>query len=229
MVLLHVRQHAGRIGGCRGHEEMIFAEARGRAVVVNHAVFAQHDAVTRLTDRQFQPVVDIQAIQELGRIGTLDVDLAERGDVDQRDIVARGLGFTHVAVVQGITGVLRKVARPQPQAGLDKNRALFFVPVVNRGAAYRHEVVTDGVPGKHAHRHRHVGWSKGSNADLGYRFAALAGQDSERVDVTGLALVGCHALGSVTLQQLDRVVTFLRGELDIAGLDIVLLVDELLV
>ena len=59
----------------------LLADARERAVVHDDAVLAQHQAVARLADRQAAQRVAIDAVEELGRVGALDVDLAQGRDV----------------------------------------------------------------------------------------------------------------------------------------------------
>ena len=61
------------------------AEPRGRAVIEQHAVLAQHDAVARAAHRQRGEGVGIDEIEEARRVRPLHVDLAERRDVGEPD------------------------------------------------------------------------------------------------------------------------------------------------
>ncbi len=87
--------------------------ARGRAVVEDDAVLAQHQTVARAADRQRLKAVDVDAVEKLAGIGSLDVDLAERGDVDHSDLVARRQRLADDRLAHALAG-LRIGARAQP-------------------------------------------------------------------------------------------------------------------
>ena len=117
-------------------EEMVLGEARGGAVVEHDAVLAQHQAVARSSDREGREAIRVEAIEEGGRIGPLDVDLPERRDVAQAhrspdgERLARGRRG-------GVLAGLRIVLRPQPVPRLEEHGALALMPGVDRGATGR--------------------------------------------------------------------------------------------
>jgi hypothetical protein len=69
------------MAGGRGHEVMGVGQAAGGAVIADEAVLAQHQTIARLADRQLGEGVGIQPVDELGGVGPLDIDLAERRHV----------------------------------------------------------------------------------------------------------------------------------------------------
>src|SRR5688572_4257858 len=82
-VILHVGEHARRAARGGGDVEAIRREAGDDAVVVNVAVFTQHERVAAASRREPREVVHVHAVQELARIAPDDFDLAQRGSVEQ--------------------------------------------------------------------------------------------------------------------------------------------------
>ena len=74
-------QHVGGGGGRRGHDIAMLVEPARRPVVVDEAVLAQHQAVSRPADGQLGEAVAIDPIQQSAGVGADDFDLAERRDV----------------------------------------------------------------------------------------------------------------------------------------------------
>ena len=100
------------------------------------------------------------------------------------------------------------------------------VPIVQRRDADRLEEIAEVAAGEHAVAHRGVRRPEGGGAGLGDAATRGRGEDRERVDVRGLALVGRHAGGGVALEMLHRAEAFLRGEMHVARDDVALEVDE---
>ncbi len=71
----------GGIGRRRGHHKVVFGKPACGAVVKDDPVLAQHQPVTRSSDRQLQKPVRINTVEEFGRTAPEDLDLAKRGDV----------------------------------------------------------------------------------------------------------------------------------------------------
>ena len=69
--------NAGSTAGRGRHVEMPVGQPRGDAVVHHHAVIAEHQPVAAPADGQRVPPVCVDAVEEFGGVGTLDVDLAE--------------------------------------------------------------------------------------------------------------------------------------------------------
>ena len=95
--------------------------------------------------------------------------------------------------------------------------------------AHGHKFMANRMTCKHAHRYRYIGWAKSGNPDIGNGFATLPRENRQCVDVAGFTLIGGHALRGVAFKQFDRIVTFLCGQIHIADLHVVLLIDELFV
>ena len=138
---LHVLQDLGGVGGGGGDDEAILAEARGGAVVEHEPVFAQHEAVASLADCEGLPAVGIEALQELGCVRPLQVDLAERRDIAEAHARANGTHLAaHALEPIGLAG-LRIPLRAQPIARLDEHRALLLRPLVGGRQPRRLEVL----------------------------------------------------------------------------------------
>ena len=205
---------------------MVFAEPAGRAVVVDHAVFAQHQAVARLADGQLGEGVAIDAVEEFGGVLAEDLDLAERRDIADAGILADVQHFAIDAFAPGRFARAREPGRAIPEAGLDKDGAVLLGPVVQRRFAHRLEVLAARSAGQRAEGDRRIERAEGRGADLGRRDAARFGKDADGVDVGQLALIGRHAVGGVALGELDMAVAFAHGEAEVLQMDVVLVVDE---
>ena len=225
---LEVLHHSDRIDGRRRHQVVRGSEARGRAVVVDDAVLAQHHAVAAAADGERVPAVDVDAIQQFGDVAPLQLDLAERGDVDHAHVRAHVLRLAVRGVVGRLAGSRIRM-RPLPQPGVDEARAVLDVPVVHRGVPRRFEMHAAFPPRERAERDGRVRRAKRRRADLGNRPASRLGEERSADDAARLALVRSHAERRVALQMLDRCVALARGELDVVDGDIGLQIDEALV
>ena len=121
---------------------------------------------------------------------------------------------------------MREIARALPVADVLEHRALGRCPLVARRAPDRVEQLAAVRAGQGAEGDRRVGHAEGGGADRLDRDPALVGDDRQRVDVAGLALVGAHAGGGVALDVLDRLEALAHGQAQILGGDVVLEVDE---
>ena len=64
-------------GGGRGHQIVVFAQARGRAVIHDKAVFAQHQAIADLSHGQSRKGAGIDEVKKAGGISALQVNFAK--------------------------------------------------------------------------------------------------------------------------------------------------------
>ena len=223
---LHVLQHLGRVGGGGGDDVAVLGEARGGAVVQHQPVLAQHQAVARLADGQGLPAVGVEAVEELGRVRALQVDLAERGHIAHADAGAHG---AHLAVDAaepvGLAGP-RIPLRAQPVARLDEHGAVLLRPSVRRRQPRRPEVLAAVRARQRADRDRREGRAEGGRAGLRDGLGGELGHQREAGDVGGLALVGGHAERGVALEVLDRAEALVAGERHVVVGDVVLQIDE---
>ena len=118
------------------------------------------------------------------------------------------------------------VPGPLPLPDILEHRAERFVALVDRGLACRVEQTVAAVADDRAECHRRVGQTEGRQPDLRDRLVQHLGGNRQTVDVRGLALVGCHAVGGEALHVLDRVHAFAHRKADILGGHVVLEIDE---
>src|SRR3546814_18056173 len=101
-----------------------------------YAVFLQHQAVAAAADAELQPGIGVDAVEELGGVGPLDIDLAEGGGVEDAERVAHRL---HLAVHRRVQvlAVLRVVPGAAPLTDVLEESAVALVPAVHRRAPDR--------------------------------------------------------------------------------------------
>ena len=95
--LLQPVQHAGSATGGGVHVVAVLGHAQRHAVVEHHAVGLAHDAVASRADRQLLVGVGVDPVEELARVGALDLDLAERRGVHHADAGAGGAALRATA------------------------------------------------------------------------------------------------------------------------------------
>ena len=120
--LQHVLQplpHRGGPGGRGAHQVVLRAQPPGDAVVEDHAVLGAHHAVPDPADPELGPLVDVHQVEQPRHVGTAQVELADRGDVDDADLAA------HVPDLGGRVAV---VIGPDPGAGDQRAGAVRLVP-----------------------------------------------------------------------------------------------------
>lgn len=66
---------------------MVLGEPAGDAVVHHDAVLGAHDAVPDLAHRELGPLVDVELVQQPRYVWAPEVQLADRGDVDDPDVL----------------------------------------------------------------------------------------------------------------------------------------------
>ena len=219
--MLHDLAGIGRGGG---HQEIVFAEPPGRAVVECEAVLAQHQAVARLADGERGKHVGVDAVEECGGVRSLHGDLAERRHVDDADGPAHSGGFADIGLFDRLPG--RAVdLRAVPQADGEHAGAVLDMPVMHRRQALGLEVAV-AFGSQRAERHRREGWPEAGRPGLRDRNAALRRHDGKAGNVRRLALVGRHAERGVALEVLHRDEAFAVGKPHVVGRDVVLEVDE---
>ena len=219
------RDAAGAAAGRRDHE-VLAAEARDGAVVDDDAVLVEHQAVADPAVLELRHVVDVEAVEELRGVRAGDLDLAERGGVEDADARAHGRGLA----LHGLRGglALAQVAGgAHPAAGFPPVRAERLVFRVRREQSLRRIARAELPSGERAERDRRVRRTKGRGADFGRAPCRHLGDGQERVEVRGLALVDRHAAGRVALQVLDVLVALRERDLGVGHGDVVQQVEPL--
>ena len=222
---LQVAHHPPGLPGGGGHEELGLANAAGGAVIHHDAVFTQHEAIARLTHWQLGKAVHIHPVQKLGGIRPVQRDLAQRGGVGDADLFAHDRHFCLVRL--GQAGAVAAVPEwPNPQAGFDLDAAMGQVPVVHGGTPHRLQVGADAASGQCADGGGGEGRTEGGGAHFLHPQAARCGHDGQTIQVRGFALVGAHAQRGVTLEVLNRLVTFAMRQFHVAYRHVMLEVDK---
>ena len=147
----HVLEHRRGVGGGGGDQEVLGAQARRGAVIEQHAVLAQHDAVARAADRERGEGVGVDEVEEARGVRALHVDLAQGGDIGDADAAAHG---ARLREHRSQPGCARVDQRPQPQAGVDEGGAGGLMPVVQRQAPLGLEVLAHLAAGERGEGHR---------------------------------------------------------------------------
>ena len=162
--VLHDQPGLGR----RGRQEIVIVgQPRGRAVVIDQAVLAQHQPVARLADGEVGEGVDVDAVEEGAGVGAMHVDLAERRDVAEADAAAHRLDLAGDRFQPVLFAGLRIPLRALPQAGVDEHRALLGGPVMRRRQPHAVEILVAMMAGEGADGDRHVGRAVDRGAGLG--------------------------------------------------------------
>src|SRR5262249_49912757 len=144
-------------GGRRGHEEAIFSEACGRAVIEHEAIFSQHHAITRASNRQGRKGVDVQPIEKGSGIRAVNLDLAEGGYVAESNAGTDGANLAvHRLSPISLAGA-REVLSAQPQSCFHEDGALLLCPRVRWGQPRRPELLAAVVARERADRDRRIG------------------------------------------------------------------------
>ena len=218
-------EHPRRAAGRRRHMEAVGRDAGDNSVVHHEARLGQHQAVAAAADLEFLESVGVHALEKARRVGTDDLDLAERGAVEQADGGACGAALARDRLAHRFSGAW-KIPRPLPQAHILERRAVGLGPAMHRRPADGVELWPARGSGESAERHRRVGLAKGGETDIRNRLRQRARRDRQRVHVRKLALIGRHAGGGVALDVLDRAHALLDREPQVLGANIVLKVDK---
>ena len=172
---LHPLPHRGGARGRRRHEVVLLAEPSGDAVVEHHAVLGAHDPVAHPADAELLPLVDVEQLEQLRHVRPAEVELADRGDVDEPD---RGAHGRHLG------GGVAVVVGTDPLAGDQRDRAVALVPRLHRRVP--HGLARPA--GERAEGHRRVHRPPRGGARRGDRAAGGLGEDRDGVDRLELAL-----------------------------------------
>ena len=213
-----------RVGVTRraGDEKAVLRQAQRHAVIEHDAGLLQEKAVADLARLQIGEAIIAVEVRKLGRVWSDDLDLAERGAVEQRDRIARP---GRLALDRAL-GIVRAVpGRPQPAAVFPHLRAVGAVLRFERQPLQRADQRAAPTSGDDSHRHGDERRPVGRRPRLVDRSARQRGHGGEPVDARGLALVGRHAERRIALQVLDRDIAFARRERDVLQGHVVLEVD----
>ena len=222
---LQMAHHLGRLRGGGGHEKLGFTDARSGAVVHDDTVLAQHKSVARFTYGQFGISVHIDAVQELGGVWALYINLAQGGGIGNAHALAHKVHLGFVGL--GQRGAVRAVPQgAQPVARFQLDAAVGQMPVVHGGQALGLEVAAHIAPGQCAQRRWGVGRAEGGGAGQGHIHAARSSHHAHAIEVGGFALVRTHAQRGVALQVLYRHIAFAVRQLHISDRHIVLKIDK---
>ena len=198
---------------CRRHQVVVIAKTAGDPVIHDDAIFGAHHAVPHRADGEVVPIVGVHQIQQLDHIRTMQIELAQRGQVDDADIGAN---------VDDLGRRVSIVLRPDPLAGHHIFRAMLVMPALNR----RHTVRLEDAARKCAEADRSVRRPPhGGSGALHVTISGL-GEHGHRVDVFELALGGAHACRGEALGQFGRVVALLGGGNDVLALHVLGVVEE---
>jgi hypothetical protein len=72
-----IQNPSGTAGGC-GHVKMIFANAGGYAIIHDHAIIFQHQAIAAFANPKLAPRIGIKAVQKFSRIPPANINFAKR-------------------------------------------------------------------------------------------------------------------------------------------------------
>src|SRR6476619_6618993 len=109
---------------------MLVAQAAGNAVVEDHPVLGAHDPIADPADLQLGPLVDIEQVEQAWHVRAAQVELPDRGDVDDADVLAYVAGFG-----PRVTVAVRADPRPRDE----RRGAVCLVPGLHRRVARRLE------------------------------------------------------------------------------------------
>ena len=205
---------------------MVGPKVHHDAVVEDHAIRFAHQSVTARAHLQRVEGVGVHPIEELDRIRSLDVDLAERGRIHHRHALSRRVAFAqhrrfHVLVMS------REVPGPLPLADVLEDGSVSDVPGMDGGHANRVEEVAAISAGHQPKRHRHVRGAERCHAYRADGLPQLRGHDGGFVDARRLALVAAGADGGEPLDVLNRLHAGAEGSPHIRHGHVPLEVDEM--
>jgi hypothetical protein len=154
--------------------------------------------------------VRVQAVEEFGRVGALDVDLAQRRHVHDPDRSAR----RRTLAEHGLLHVLSRaweVPGALPLANVLEQSAVLLVPAVQRGDPDRIVQRAPIPPGQGGEGERHIRRPVGGGPNLGQCHPERVGDHRRGQHARGLALVLGRADGGVALDVFHRAQAGARG------------------
>src|SRR6266702_3874051 len=196
------------------------------AIVEDHSIRLAHQAVAAGADLQRVERVRVHPIEELDRLRSLDVDLAQCRRVHHRHTLARGPALAqhrrlHVLVM------LREVPGPLPLADVLEDGSVRDVPWMHGGQSNWVEEIAAISAGHQTERNRHIRWAECRHADGPDRLAQLRRDDGRFVDAGRLALVAAGADCGEPLYVLDGAHAGIQGAAHVGHRDVALQVDEM--
>ena len=115
--------HVGRAGGRRREVEVLLGQPRHHAVVDDHSRLVHHHGISRHADLQIREASGIHPLQELRRIRSEQIHLAQRAHVDQTHAACAPRAPPRARIRAWLLPARSIVLGPQPVAGLHEHRA----------------------------------------------------------------------------------------------------------
>ena len=168
----------------------------------------------------------VNALQELKRISTANVNLAERRGIHDAQRVTSRETLPGDRRVQVLT-TLREVPGTMPLADHFERRTGRLMRLMNGSGSYRLKQISDILTGKRAKGYGGVGRTKCRRANFGDRFAKALSENRHAIDVAELTLISAKAQGRIALDVFDIAVAFANRETHIGNAGVVLIIDEL--
>ena len=218
-------KHGRGAAGRGGEVEHLRRQAGDHAVVDDDARLVQHQTVAGRADLHVGELARVHPIQERPGLRPMNLDLAERADIDEPDAASAPPALRHRCSARG--------SRRSPHS----IRGAASFPPASRPRRVRDARASSGVrrsilklrPGEQLQRDRMVHRARGGQPQLlDARRPRTRAKIAQRVHVRMLALRGPHADGAVALEQFARIEAFLRGVLQVLDLQILVEVDEVL-
>ena len=216
------------MGGGRRQHEVTRRESRRGPIVEYDAVFAQHDAVSRLADGQARDDIGVHPVEEDAGFRALHVDLAQRRDVADTNAAAHAANLADQRAFPVRLASDRKGFRAPPFAQIDERRTAALRPAMARRETAGPELQAAVGSRERADRNRRVRRPRSDGSEVRGRPPRRGSNQRVPVDSRRLALVRTHAQGRVALEQLGGVKAFARGDGNILGRHVMLGVDECL-
>src|SRR6185437_7846662 len=126
------------VAGSGGDEQMLGRQGNHRAVIEDGAGLSEHQAIAGSTGLESLQVVDVEPIEEFERIGPLNLNLSERGAIEEPGCHA----YRKRLAVSGLCARLTDARIRNgtlPAAEVLHDGAVLFMPVVHGEQALRRE------------------------------------------------------------------------------------------
>ena len=216
----------GRSAGRRRHVEAVRREPRHDAVVHDVAVLLQHQAVAAAARLELQPGIGVDAVHELGGIRPDDLDLAERGGIEDARRPSRTAWHSRATAACMSSPACGKYQARCHRPTFSNTAPCATAQSCDRRRAHRIEQRAAAGADEGAEGDGRIGRPEGRGADGRDGPVEDARDEPEGVHVRRLALVGRHAGRRVALDVLDRFEALAHRELDVLRGDVVLEIDE---
>ena len=218
-------KHRDSIGRGGGDHKVVLCQAGGGAIIHGDPIFAQHQSVTCLADGQFGESVAINFVEKCRSICALNVDFSESCDITDTNGLARGPYLSiHGLPPMGFAG-FGEPLRAQPQAHLNKDRALLLGPGMAWGLTGGAEICPAIAAREGTNRGWGIGRTEDGCADLWNGFARQLCHNRKPAHIGGLALICGHAQRGVAFEVFNADEIFLMGQFDVFYRHVVLLIE----